>query len=194
MLDEAARTGTPRPVTWRQADAMKLPFEDASFDAVVCQFGAMFFPDRGNAYAEARRVLKPGGTFLFNVWDRIEENQFVLTVSEALDALSPQAPPRFMHRGPHGYHDHDTIRADLKRGGFAQAELETVTHTSRAARARDAAIGYCHGTPWRGEIESHGAGSLDRATEACAAAMERSYGAGPVEGKIQAIVVRVARN
>ncbi|HEX7952510.1 MAG TPA: class I SAM-dependent methyltransferase, partial [Burkholderiales bacterium] len=76
MLDQAARVGTKRAVEWRQADAMQLPFEDASFDAVVCQFGVMFFPDKPKAFAEARRVLRPGGLFLFNVWDSIAENEF----------------------------------------------------------------------------------------------------------------------
>lgn len=75
MLDTAAAVGTPRPVTWRQADAMTLPFEDAEFDAVLCQFGAMFFPDKAKAFSESRRVLKTGGAFIFNVWDRIEENE-----------------------------------------------------------------------------------------------------------------------
>jgi ubiquinone/menaquinone biosynthesis C-methylase UbiE len=59
MLDHAAALGTTRAVEWRQADAMELPFADAAFDAVVCQFGAMFFPDKARAFAEARRVLKP---------------------------------------------------------------------------------------------------------------------------------------
>ena len=84
MLDRAAAVGTSRPVSWRLADALELPFADASFDAVVCQFGAMFFPDKPRAFAEARRVLKPGGTFIFNVWDRIEANDFALCATAAL--------------------------------------------------------------------------------------------------------------
>src|SRR6185369_2662198 len=76
MIEQAKAIGTARAVEWRQADAMKLPFGDAEFDAVVCQFGVMFFPDKAHAFAEARRVLKPGGTFLFNAWDRIEDNEF----------------------------------------------------------------------------------------------------------------------
>jgi len=74
MLDYAAAIGTSRPVEWRQADALQLPFADQSFDAVVCQFGAMFFPDKVKAFAQARRVLRPAGVFLFNVWDRIDYN------------------------------------------------------------------------------------------------------------------------
>ena len=82
MLDEAAAIGTSRPVEWRQADALHLPFPDAFFDVVVCQFGVMFFPDKARAFAEARRVLRSGGQFIFNVWDRIEHNDFADTVTQ----------------------------------------------------------------------------------------------------------------
>src|SRR5258706_7272698 len=98
MLDQAAKVGTKRPVQWRQADAMQLPFADASFDTVACQFGVMFFPDRGAAFAEARRVLRPGGALLFNVWDRIEQNEFAHAVDGAVAAQFPADPPRFLAR------------------------------------------------------------------------------------------------
>ena len=103
MLDCAATLGTHRPVTWQQADAMQLPFNDASFDLIVCQFGAMFFPDKPRAFAEARRVLRTGGVLLFNVWDRIEENAFAVTVSDALGKLYAADPPSFLQRVPHGF-------------------------------------------------------------------------------------------
>lgn len=89
-------------IEWKQADALALPFEDQSFDVVTCQFGVMFFPDKVQGYKKARRVLKPGGQFLFNVWDRISENEFADIVTEALAALFPHDPPRFMARTPHG--------------------------------------------------------------------------------------------
>ncbi len=189
MLDEAARVGTARPVDWRQADAMQLPFADASFDAVICQFGVMFFPDKARAFSEARRVLRPGGHLLFNVWDRIEVNEFVFTVCGALDELFPDDPPRFMHRGPHGYSDKRLIAADLARGGFDQLEIFTVAHRSRSASPRDAVIGYCHGSPLRMEIEAKGTDALGRATEAAVGALTRRFGASAIEGGIQAHVV-----
>ena len=106
MLDyAAARQPDPQRIDWRQADALALPFEDRSFDVVACQFGAMFFPDKIAAYREARRVLKPDGHFLFNVWDQISENEFADVVTEALAELFPQDPPRFLARTPHGYHE-----------------------------------------------------------------------------------------
>jgi ubiquinone/menaquinone biosynthesis C-methylase UbiE len=90
MLDEAAAIGTAYPVQWQQADAMALPFPDGEFDAVVCQFGVMFFPDKSRAFSEARRVLKSGGVLVFSVWDRISENEFADTVTTALAAVSPR--------------------------------------------------------------------------------------------------------
>src|SRR6266851_4342243 len=114
MLDLASEVGTKRPVEWRQADAMQLPFESGVFDAVVCQFGVMFFPEKSKAFSEARRVLKSGGAFMFNVWDRIEENEFADTVTTALESVFPNDPPRFMARTPHGYHRPATIAQDLE--------------------------------------------------------------------------------
>ena len=192
MLDEAARVGTVRPVEWRQADAMQLPFPDESFDAVVCQFGVMFFPDKAKAFAEARRVLRPGGHLLFNVWDRIEANDFISTVCGALDELFPENPPRFMHRGPHGYSDKQVLATHLAGGGFARPEIVTVAKASRCATPRDAAIAYCQGSPLRMEIEANGPDALERGVDAAVAALTRRFGAGAIEGGIQAHVV-VAR-
>src|SRR5262249_10578864 len=148
-------------VKWRQADALALPFDDASFDVVACQFGAMFFPDRVKGFGEARRVLKPGGRFAFNVWDRIETNEFADVIARALAAVFASDPPRFMARTPHGYHDKDVIRSDLERAGFADIAVEAVDHISPAPSPRDAAVAYCQGTPWRSEIEARGAPGLD---------------------------------
>jgi SAM-dependent methyltransferase len=120
MLDHAAnRQGPDDRITWRQADALDLPFDDASFDAAVCQFGVMFFPDRVAGYAEARRVLKPGGAFLFNVWDQIDANEFADVVTEAAASVFPDDPPRFLARTPHGYHEMDLIREELGKAGRA---------------------------------------------------------------------------
>jgi len=192
MLDRAAAVGTERPVQWRQADAAKLPFGDGAFDAVVCQFGVMFYPDKAAAFAEARRVLAPGGTFLFNVWDRIEDNEFTDTVTKALAALFPDDPPRFMARTPHGYHDLARIAADLKLGGFATPpSTHTVAARSRAASARLAAMALCTGTPLRGEIEARHGASLEAACAAATVALAARFGDGAVDGRIQAHVVAV---
>src|SRR6185503_12512190 len=110
------------------------------------QFGVMFFPQKAKAFAEARRVLRPGGTFLFNVWDRIEENEFADAVTTALESLFPEDPPRFLARTPHGYSDRPTIERDLAHGGFtAQGEVTTVAALSRAESSRIPAIAYCQG-------------------------------------------------
>jgi len=194
MLDQAAAIGTKRAVEWRQADAMQLPFGDNAYDAVICQFGVMFFPDKANAFAEARRVLKPGGVFIFNAWDRIEENEFADVVTTAVAALFPADPPRFLARTPHGYHDLRTIEADLAKGGFSSApRIDTVAARSRAASARIPAVAYCQGTPLRNEIEARNASRLGEATDIAADAVARRFGRDAVDGKIQAHIVTVER-
>jgi len=194
MLSLAVELGTQRPVEWRQADAMQLPFDNSTFDAVVCQFGVMFFPDKAQAFAEAYRVLRPGGVLIFNVWDRIEENEFTHTVSMALDTLFPTDQPRFMQRVPHGYYDLDTINKDLKSGGFTTLpKFSTIAARSKAASPRIPATAFCQGTPLRNEIEARGSATLDEATNVAAAAIAKRFGSGPVAGKIQAHVIAVER-
>jgi len=194
MLDYAAAIGTSRPVEWRRADALQLPFADQSFDAVVCQFGAMFFPDKVKAFAEARRVLAPAGVLLFNVWDRIEDNDFADVVTATLKDMFPSDPPLFLRRTPHGYFDTASIRSDLANGGFAKpAEISTVAARSRAPSPREPAEAFCRGTPLLNEITARDASLVDEAVDNAAKAIAARFGNGPVDGKIQAIVVTVER-
>ncbi len=190
MLDyAAARQGADGRITWRQADALKLPFEDAAFDLVCCQFGAMFFPDRVAAYREALRVLKPGGRFLLSVWDRIEENAFADDVTNTLARIFPDDPPRFLARTPHGYHDADLIHAELERAGFSHVAVETRAEQSRAASPRIPAVAYCQGTLLRNEILARDAGKLEAATDLAESAIADRHGSGAVAAKIQAHVI-----
>jgi SAM-dependent methyltransferase len=189
MLERARAVGTPTPVQWQPADAQKLPFDDASFDTVVCQFGAMFFLDKVRAFSEAKRVLRPGGVFLFNTWDRLEENDFPWVVTDALAAVFPADPPPFMRRIPHGYFETTLIERDLCDAGFDAPRIETVAARSHAASAQEPVIAFCQGTPLRSEIEARGTVGLPEATLACADAIKQRFGAGPVDGKIQAHVV-----
>lgn len=155
MLDVAAAKAELAEVTFQAADAQNLPFPDGSFDVVVCQFGMMFFPDRVVAAREARRVLHPGGRFLFNVWDALERNPVSAAVHDALVALFPADPPGFLPRMPFGYHDAERIEADLREAGFADVRIETIVLSSRVD-ARAAAHGLTHGSPLRAEIEARG--------------------------------------
>jgi ubiquinone/menaquinone biosynthesis C-methylase UbiE len=194
MLDYAASRQAPdRRIKWRQADALALPFEDATFDLVCCQFGAMFFPDRISGYREAKRVLKPGGHFLFNVWDRIEENVFADDVTNALARFFPNDPPRFLARTPHGYHDTALIRRELEDAGFSRVVIETRAEQSRASSPRHPAVAYCQGTPLRNEIEARDAGKLEAATDYAESAIAEKHGSGEMAAKIQAhVIVAVA--
>jgi len=192
MLDQASALGTKRPVEWRQADAMQLPFHDGTFDAVVCQFGVMFFPEKPKAFSEARRVLRPGGVFIFSVWDRIEDNEFADSVTAALASLFPKDPPLFLVRTPYAYYEHASIELDLVRGGFIlPPEIISLTARSHAQSPRDAAIAFCQGTPLRNEIESRDASRLEEATDTAAEVIARRFGRGSVDGRMQAHVVTI---
>lgn len=193
MLEFAVSRSALPQVEWRQADAMRLPFEDNTFDAVVCQFGAMFFPDKVAGYREALRVLKPSGRFVFTVWDRIELNEFTDVVTEAVAALFPDDPPRFLARTPHGHHDTQVLRRDLQSAGFAAIHLDTIERRSRAVSYRDPAIGFCQGTPLRNEIEARDASRLAEATEAAAAALAARFGTGAVDAPISAHLIEAIR-
>lgn len=193
MLELAKKSVPDRRITWQQCDALALPFETKSFEAVVCQFGAMFFSDHIQAYKEANRVLKPNGRYYFNVWDQISENCCTLEVEDALAKYFPDDPPKFMSRTPHGYFDKKRIHSELEAAGFSKIEIETVTHTSKAPSASYIATAFCTGTPLRSEIEARAPGSLEAVTSYVSEALTKSLGKGQVEGKIQAIVITAGK-
>lgn len=194
MLDHAASKQEPDSrISWRQADAMNLPFEDTSFDVVVCQFGVMFYPDRIAGYSEAYRVLKPGGSLIFNVWDRIETNEFADIVTAAAANVFPEDPPLFLSRTPHGYHDRALIRDELGRVGFTDLKYESLEATSSAPSPHHPAVAYCQGTPLRNEIEERDANLLDCVTDCAANAISERFGEGPVAAKIRGHIITAAR-
>jgi ubiquinone/menaquinone biosynthesis C-methylase UbiE len=189
MVAYARSVGTTRPVTWRQADVMALPFDTGAFDLVVCQFSTMFFPDRVAAYREVRRVLRPSGSFLFNVWNSIEQNEFADVVTQAVGELYPEDPPRFLVRTPHGHGSRAEISADLSAAGFSEFVFDERDDVSPAASAAIPAVAYCQGTPLRNEILARDPEGLDRATQAATKGILARFGSGPIEGRISAVVV-----
>lgn len=192
MVDFAAAKEPKARITWQQADAQKLLFPDGSFDVVVCQFGVMFFPDKPQGLREARRVLVPGGRFIFTAWDGLENNELPRINANAIAELFPDDPPTFMQRVPYGYYDQAAIRAQLRDAGFAEVTIGIVQKMPDVASARDYAIGSCQGGPLRNEIEARDPGGLERATDAAARAVEKRFGLGPFTVTTQALVVTAA--
>ncbi len=187
---EWARERVPG-ATWQQADAQQLPFPDESFDVVVCQFGAMFFPDKPAAFAEAARVLRPGGTLMFSVWDVVTASPFPTAMVQSLAVVLPVDPPGFIARVPHGYFDHDAIRSDLSASGLGDPDIEAVVLKGTAPSARVIAEGFCLGTPLRFALTERG--PLETLTEQLAAEMTARLGTGPLEADNAALVVTVQK-
>lgn len=193
MLAHAATRTDSRRIAWRQADAQALSFDSEIFDAVICQFGAMFFPNKIAAYREALRVLRTGGRFIFNVWDRIETNDFAQVTSAAVAASFPDDPPDFLARVPHGYHDTRQITEELATAGFSDVAVETIERPSLADFPSHPAIGFCQGTPLRGEIEARDPRRLGEVTETATAAISARFGDGNVAGRARAHVITATR-
>ncbi|PCI87290.1 MAG: SAM-dependent methyltransferase [Hyphomicrobiales bacterium] len=190
MLDYAKQKQPKNPnISWQQADVMALPFEDNAFDAVVCQFGFMFFPDKIAAMKEVKRVLKPNGELIFNVWDCIENNVFADLVTQAASQIHPENPPLFLERTPHGFYDNDAMRKTLQDAGFKSIIIQDKVAMSTAPSALHAAKAYCHGTPLRNELEALGEGSLDQVTQAAADWIAKFYGKAEVAAQIQGFVI-----
>jgi ubiquinone/menaquinone biosynthesis C-methylase UbiE len=193
MLNEGAQKKSNRDIKRQATDAMQLPFADETFDAVVCQFGVMFFPDRAKAYAEAYRVLKPGGIFIFNAWDDLIYNDFSRMVNDAMTNTFPNDPPRFLPRTPYSYHNEAQLAADLKNGGFKNApRFETINFRTTAESPNIAGMSICYGTPLRAEIDKHGPGSLEKAAAASSELIAQNLSAKPT-GKLQAKIVEVEK-
>ena len=188
MIAQGARRLSAANVTWQQADATALPFADAEFDLVVCQFGAMFFPDRVRAFGEALRVLTPGGRFLLNIWSSLEYNEIPRIVARAVADAFPNDPPTFVERVPHGHGDPAVTTAELHAAGFATVDVDIVELPSRAPSAADPAIGFCQGSPLRMQIQARDGARLREITDAATAAVAQRFGPGPIEAPMRAFV------
>ena len=193
MMDYAAQKFRPEEnVAWKQADATDLPFPDQSFDTVVCQFGLMFFPDKPNAAAEVYRVLKPGGAFLFNVWDDIEVNDLARTAHAIILKFFPENPPDF-YDVPFSFHEHQAIKSLLFGAGFHEIELFVIPHTSVIHSARDVAHGLIHGNPVITAIKERDESKAPAVEAALAAAISNQFRDSPVKARMQALVCTAVR-
>jgi SAM-dependent methyltransferase len=193
MLEMAAKRVSAPDVRFEPADAQDLPFDDGSFDLVVCQFGAMFFPDKVRGHSEARRVLRDGGSYLLAIWDRIERNPASEASQQALIDLFPDDPPLFMREGPFGYHDPSAIERDLRDAGFATVEIDTVELRSRSGSSEDAATALCYGTPMGVEVGDRAPDALDRAFEKVKSALRKFDSPDGFDAPMSAHIVTATR-
>jgi SAM-dependent methyltransferase len=186
MLEIAQAKIPTGNVTFQTADAMKLPFADATFDLVVIQFGVMFFPDKPTAYAEARRVLKPGGTLLFNAWGSMQANPFGEIAHRDAERFLPDNPPKF-YLTPFGYSDSAQVRADLLAGGFREVDHAVVQFSRDVPDWRHFATGAIYGNPMIIDIRNGGV-NPDDMVEAIASELEARFGKAPSRMPLEAHV------
>lgn len=189
MLDYArAKLIDCQGIEWRVADAGRLPFEAGEFSAVVCAFGMMFIEDKLAGFREVRRVLKSGGTFLFNVWDRVEENPAAAVNAEVIEGLFP-GDPEVRFGTPFEMHDPALLRQLLIGAGFREERIERKRIRIDGVSARTIALGQIRGSPRSLLLEKRGA-SLDDVVEKVAAALAKVGGADPWRGAASAVVIQ----
>ena len=187
MLDQAqARLADVPGIEYKVADAQELPFPDGSFDAVVCQFGIMFVPDKDKAAREALRVLVPGGRLLLSSWDAIERNALFDTAHRTISALYPDDPPQF-YKVPYGYADPVEIQNLLGRNGFTEVKVENVEAEARVPDARLFARGLVEGNPTSHAIQERG-GTLSSVVDKLVESLRKKFGDDPLVSTFQAWV------
>jgi len=187
MLEAAqANVGNGGGIDYRPADGTALPFDDGSFDAVLCQFGVMFYPDKELGYREAARVLRPGGTFIFSVWDSLAQNRFCEFVHRKVAEMFPEDPPAFLEI-PFGYHDLSEIKVDLQSAGFEKIEITVLPGESRAPSARDVALALITGSPLASQLAEMGV--AEESFETVEAALVDTFGSGEVRAPMQSISI-----
>lgn len=117
-------------VDWREGTAESIPFPDESFDAVVSQFGMMFFPDRIVAVTEMLRVLKPGGMIAVAVWDGLDHQPAYSREVDLLERLGGPAAADAL-RAPFVLGDPEELVRLLAAGGVESPRVETRVGTAR---------------------------------------------------------------
>lgn len=156
MLDVAkTKFSGGENVDFATANAMELPFDDGSFDLIVCQFGVMFFPDKPASFAEAMRILRPGGRYVFNVWSAMTENPFSQLAHDVGVHFFPDDPPGF-YKVPFHYGDPEVVQTDLKAGGWTDISHDTIRLRKTIVNPEAFANALVFGNPLIDEIRDRG--------------------------------------
>lgn len=188
MIAIAREKVIDKRIDWQVADAQDLPFDDNTFDAVVCQFGVMFFPDKIKAFAESYRVLKPGGHFVFNSWDSLQYNPVPAMVDKALKEEFTEEAPDFLEEGPFSFFDHNEINKLLQVAGFQNIEIEVVSRESGYDSTDAILNGFLDGTPLSPFLQEKGEHRKASVREKIREQLNSSYGERSDKVKLQAIV------
>jgi ubiquinone/menaquinone biosynthesis C-methylase UbiE len=188
MVEFARRVIPDSNIDWQIIDAQQLPFEDDSFDLVICQYGVMFFPDKLKAYSEAYRVLRSGGGFIFNVWDSMEFNPSTNVIEQVLQETFRDKAPDFFSKGPYSYFDEEVINKSLKEAGFKEIQIELVMKQNNYGRAEDLLKGFFEGSPLGSYLDNYDPDVKEELLQKIKQRLDDQFGKDGVEVPLQALV------
>lgn len=194
MMDLAkSKLWSYQNISWQLADAMNLPYSDNTFDAVLSQFGVMFYQNRHQVYRKIKEILKPGGTFIFNTWGSIHDNSIIELTERVLKRVFPFDTPNFLHI-PFGYHRYEQIIPDLSIAGFSTFTINTVKQTGYATSAVEAATGLLQGTPLCTEIIERDPERLHLVIEELSKSIEKHYGKYDINVPLLALEIQAFKS
>ena len=174
-------------IEWQNIDAQQLPFDDNSIDLVVCCFGYMFVPDKPKAFAEAYRVLKPGGLFLFTTWDKLENNAASYT-SRSIAEKYLEAPLPDSYNLATSMSDETAITSLLQDAGFAKISIEKVALLFLCPTAKEAAYGFVEGGAIYEEIKRRNPAWIDEIKIQLEKELAEKFGAAPMVAPMSAVI------
>lgn len=187
MLAEARKKLSHLDIDWQKIDAQQLPFGDNSVDLVVCCFGYMFVPDRAKAFAEAYRVLRPGGVLLFTTWDKLEHNA-VSYASRLVAEEYLKGPLPELYNLAISMSDEVVIRPLLEKAGFTKISIEKVEQFSVCPTAKEAATGLVDGGFIFNEIRQRNPEWIDEIKTRLENELSEKFGAAPMIAPISAVI------
>jgi ubiquinone/menaquinone biosynthesis C-methylase UbiE len=193
MIEVAKSIMQDGRIHWQVVDAQELPFENDSFDHIICQFGVMFFPDKAKAMAEAYRVLQPGGKYIFNVWDALEFNPRSAIIKTVMEELMGDEAPDFLKKGPYSWFDKDEITNLLKLTGFKEINLDVVYKTAYYETPGDLINGFVKGSPLSAYLAEQTDELREKIVNGLMDRVRGEFGDSKLESPMQAIVCTASK-
>jgi SAM-dependent methyltransferase len=192
MMAVAQQKVNAQNISWAQVDMCAIPYSEAYFDVVVCQFGLMFAPDKLKALQEIYRVLNKGGRLIFNTWGLLANNKVFQIFNETLVNLM-NFDLAGAEQGPFSLQDEQAVRRLLSSAGFSDVRLASVSKTGESPTAAQAAKGFFQGSQLAASLKEKNPALGDQIQAMAANEFMRQLADHPMRTPLQAWVFEAGK-